>query len=72
MGVVVVREERMEGGHVARLTIDNAAKLNTLNRVLMVEIVEAITRNGECAIKARECFSSRGSCFLTARGLGSP
>jgi enoyl-CoA hydratase/carnithine racemase len=42
MGVVVAREERPEGGHVARLTIDNAKKLNTLNRALMVEIVEAI------------------------------
>src|SRR6266853_1842797 len=29
---------------LARLTIDNAAKLNTLNRALMVEIVEAIER----------------------------
>jgi len=29
---------------VARLTIDNAAKLNTLNRALMVELVEAIER----------------------------
>ena len=44
MGVVVVREERREGGHLVRFTIDNAAKLNTLNRALMVEIVEAIER----------------------------
>ena len=44
MGVVVAREERKEGGHLARLTIDNAAKLNTLNRALMIEIVEAIER----------------------------
>jgi len=44
MGVVVAREERPEGGHVVRLMIDNQAKLNTLNRVLMVEIVEAIER----------------------------
>jgi enoyl-CoA hydratase len=42
MGVSVVREERAEGGHVARLTIDNAAKLNSLNRALTVEIVEAV------------------------------
>ncbi len=42
MGVVVVREERAEGGHLARVTIDNAAKLNTLNRALMVEIVETV------------------------------
>ncbi len=44
MGVVVAREERPEGGFVVRLTIDNARKLNTLNRALMVEIVEAIER----------------------------
>jgi enoyl-CoA hydratase/carnithine racemase len=44
MGVVAVREERREGGHLVRLTIDNAAKLNTLGRALMVEIVEAIER----------------------------
>ncbi|HEV2334582.1 MAG TPA: enoyl-CoA hydratase [Stellaceae bacterium] len=44
MGVVVAREDRPEGGHVARLTIDNERKLNTLNRALMVEIVEAIER----------------------------
>jgi len=44
MGVVAVREERPEGGHLVRLTIDNAAKLNTLGRALMIEIVEAIER----------------------------
>src|SRR5579863_8805472 len=44
MSVVVAREERPEGGHVARVTIDNARKLNTLNRALMVEIVETIER----------------------------
>jgi enoyl-CoA hydratase len=44
MGVVVAREERSEGGHLVRLTIDNVQKLNTLNRALMVEIVEATTR----------------------------
>jgi enoyl-CoA hydratase/carnithine racemase len=42
MGVSVVREERPEGGNLARLTIDNAAKLNSLNRALTVEIVEAV------------------------------
>ena len=42
MGVVVAREDRSEGGYVARLTIDNAAKLNSLNRALMVEIVDAV------------------------------
>ena len=42
MGVTVVREERPEGGHLARLTIDNERKLNTLNRALMIAIVETI------------------------------
>src|SRR6202040_3723899 len=42
MGVTVVHEDRPEGGHLARLTIDNAAKLNSLNRELMLEIVDAI------------------------------
>jgi len=37
----IEREELAEGGALARLTIDNAAKLNTLNRALMREILEA-------------------------------
>src|SRR5215467_9114845 len=41
MGVVLRHELWPEGGHVVRLTIDNAAKLNSLNRVLMAEIIEA-------------------------------
>src|SRR2546423_14579875 len=41
MGVRVAREDRPEGGYLARLVIDNASKLNALNRELMVEIVEA-------------------------------
>ncbi len=41
MSVTVHREERLEGGRLARLTIDNASKLNSLNRMLMAEIIEA-------------------------------
>ena len=41
MSVMVQREERPEGGGLARLTIDNASKLNSLNRALMAEIIEA-------------------------------
>ena len=37
---VVEYEERPEGGRVARLLIDNATKLNSLNAALMVEIAE--------------------------------
>src|SRR5437762_27603 len=42
MGVRVAREDRHEGGYLARLVIDNASKLNALNRELMVEVVEAV------------------------------
>jgi enoyl-CoA hydratase/carnithine racemase len=41
MSVMVQHEERPEGGRLARLTIDNASKLNSLNRALMAEIIEA-------------------------------
>jgi enoyl-CoA hydratase len=41
MSVLVRREKRSEGGHLVRLTIDNAAKMNSLNRALMTEIIEA-------------------------------
>ena len=41
MSVMVQREERPEGSRLARLTIDNASKLNSLNRALMAEIIEA-------------------------------
>ena len=44
MAVLVAREARPEGGYVARITIDNAPKLNTINRALAVEIVETIKR----------------------------
>jgi enoyl-CoA hydratase/carnithine racemase len=42
VGVLVRREERPEGGHLAQFTIDNTAKLNSLNRTLMTEIVTAV------------------------------
>ena len=44
MSVLVRHEERREGGHLAWVTIDNAAKLNSLNRALMNEIIEAAGR----------------------------
>jgi enoyl-CoA hydratase len=42
MSIRALREERSEGGHLVRLTIDNAGKLNSLNRALMTEIVETV------------------------------
>jgi len=44
MSVTVQREERPEGGHVARLTIYNSSKLNSLNRALTAQIIEAAER----------------------------
>src|SRR5580700_7530514 len=43
MAVNVVREERSEGGFIARVTIDRAAKLNALDHALIAEIIEAMT-----------------------------
>src|SRR5580700_10200007 len=43
MSVGVVREARAEGGFIARVTFDRAAKLNALDRTLMAEIIEAVT-----------------------------
>ncbi len=43
MGVSVAREARAEGGFIARVTIDRAARLNALDRALMGEIIEAMT-----------------------------
>src|SRR6266436_1064192 len=42
MSVLVRREQRSEGGHLAYVTIDNIGKLNSLNRELMIEIVSAV------------------------------
>jgi enoyl-CoA hydratase/carnithine racemase len=39
---IVEYEERPEGGHIARLTIDNPARLNSLNSALMGEVVETM------------------------------
>lgn len=42
MSVLLDLEERPEGGCLAHLTIDNAAKLNSLNRALMSEILDTV------------------------------
>lgn len=46
MRVTVRREEQAGGGHVAHFVIDNAAKLNCLNRALMAEMLEALAALG--------------------------
>src|SRR5262245_25062797 len=47
MSVLVRHEERSGGGHIARVTIDNVSKLNSLNRALMGEIAEHAGRLAE-------------------------
>src|SRR5256714_3433571 len=47
MSVLVRREERPEGGHIAHVTIDNAARLNSLNRELMTEILGTVAGLGD-------------------------
>jgi len=42
VNVLLQREERPEGGWLARVTIDNTGKLNSLNRALMGEIIETV------------------------------
>jgi len=42
MSFLVRREERPEGGHILHLTIANEAKLNSLNRALMQEIIDTM------------------------------
>jgi enoyl-CoA hydratase len=47
MSVLVRREQRPEGGHLAHVTIDNSDKLNSLNRELMIEIVSTAKGLGD-------------------------
>ncbi|MBV8090386.1 MAG: enoyl-CoA hydratase/isomerase family protein [Alphaproteobacteria bacterium] len=42
MSVIMRREERTEGGFIAHVIIDNALRLNSLNRALMGEILETV------------------------------
>src|SRR5215813_1051574 len=44
MSVLVQHEERPGGDHIARVTLDNVRKLNSLNRTLMSEILEQANR----------------------------
>jgi enoyl-CoA hydratase/carnithine racemase len=65
MPVLVVRETRPEGGHLARVTIDNAAKLNTLNRALLVEIVETVERlEADAALRLVILTGAGGRAFV--------
>jgi enoyl-CoA hydratase/carnithine racemase len=65
MSVRVERERRAEGGFVARVTIDRAAKLNALDRVLMAEIIEAMTAlAGEPDLRLAVVTGAGGRAFV--------
>jgi enoyl-CoA hydratase len=65
MAVSVVREKRTEGGFVARITIDRAAKLNALDRALMGEIIEAMTALADDpALRIAVVIGAGGRAFI--------
>jgi enoyl-CoA hydratase/carnithine racemase len=71
MVVVVAREERPEGGHLTRVTIDNAAKLNTLNRALLVEIVETVEQlEADAALRLVILTGAGGRAFVGGADIG--
>ena len=71
MGVLVRREERPECGHLAHLTIDNAGKLNSLNRSLMIEIVEAVGGlAGDPTLRLAVLSGAGGRAFVGGADLG--
>ena len=59
MAVTVAREERKEGGFVARVTIDRAAKLNALDRpLILLNACLSLLRGGRgrfCRLIERRC-----------------
>jgi enoyl-CoA hydratase len=65
VAVAVTREDRAEGGFVARVTIDRAAKLNALDRALMAEIIEAMTAlAGESDLRLAVVTGAGGRAFV--------
>lgn len=65
MAVTVTREQRAEGGFLARVTIDRAAKLNALDRALMAEIIEAMTAlAGEPDLRLAVVTGAGGRAFV--------
>jgi len=62
VGVNVQREARAEGGILARITIANERKLNTLNRALMAELIEALGRLGSDRDLRLVVLTGAGGC----------
>ena len=64
-------QERPEGGHIARLTIDNPAKLNSLNSALMSEIVETMARLAlDAELRLAVLTGAGGRAFAGGADLG--
>lgn len=65
MAVEVRRAERPEGGYVAHVTIDRAAKLNALNRALMAQIIDAISAiSDDPALRLAVVTGAGGRAFI--------
>ena len=71
MSVSVVRQGRAEGGFVARVTIDRAAKLNALDRTLISEIIEAMTGlAAEPELRLAVVTGAGGRAFVGGADIG--
>jgi enoyl-CoA hydratase len=67
----IQREEQPDGGAVVRLTIDNSAKLNSLNRVLMREIIEAAAElAADPELRLVVVTGAGGNAFIGGADLG--
>jgi enoyl-CoA hydratase/carnithine racemase len=67
----IEREELPEGGTLARLTIDNSAKLNSLNRALMREIVDAAAElAADAELRLVVVTGAGGHAFIGGADLG--
>ncbi len=70
-GLRVRREERPEGGHILHLTIDNASKLNSLNRALMTEIVDTVAGlTADPALRLVVLGGAGGRAFVGGADVG--
>jgi enoyl-CoA hydratase len=70
-GVCVEREEWAGGGHLARVTIDNREKLNSLGRALMEKIVAAAEAlAGEPGLRLVILSGAGGRAFVGGADIG--
>jgi enoyl-CoA hydratase len=71
MPVAITRQERTEGGFVASVTIDRAAKLNALDRPLIAEIIEAMTAlAAEPDLRLAVVGGAGGRAFIGGADIG--